>query len=55
MVDPGGGAPEPDEERGRRRRGLRALAYGLIALLVLDSVADWVATRPQEQLTDTPR
>ncbi|MDD7966880.1 LCP family protein [Actinomycetospora lemnae] len=34
MIDGGGPAPE-QEERGRRRRGLRALVYGLIALLVL--------------------
>jgi LCP family protein required for cell wall assembly len=33
MIDPGG--PDQDEERGRRRPGLRALAYGVIALLVL--------------------
>jgi LCP family protein required for cell wall assembly len=33
MVDPAG--PDQDEERGRRRRGVRALVYGLIALLVL--------------------
>ncbi|PVZ04273.1 LCP family protein [Actinomycetospora cinnamomea] len=34
MDQQGAGGPDP-EERGRRRRGLRALAYGLIGLLVL--------------------
>ncbi|MDD7937655.1 LCP family protein [Actinomycetospora lutea] len=35
MIDQDGRGPDPDEERGRRRRGVRALVYGLIALLVL--------------------
>jgi LCP family protein required for cell wall assembly len=34
VVDPGPGGPD-QEDPERRRRGLRALAYGLIALLVL--------------------
>src|SRR3954452_14936354 len=35
VMGPGGPGPDQDEEPARKRRGLRALLYGLIALLVL--------------------